>query len=281
MPMNWPYPQLKTQPSAWQFLFRPMLLVSLGIHGLLLIIPVPSPVPSEAAKPEPSPKLEKVEISELLAPTSSPSPKPSPKKSSTKKASKSTSKKAASAPRKQVASRPSGSKSQSSQTAKQTSGVTTRAGSTTDFDSTSGAEKDGAETSDSKNEAPEGFGDLFGGKLAGEVDEKLIDSNVFEKPESFYTKTGNKPETKPGVKKIKWISLKRPDDVLAELKPQLQGKGIQVTTQGNYGGGTVYQVKKGKAARYINLVPAKSTSIGTLIVVWSRNPNASAKTSAK
>lgn len=273
MPMNRPYSQLKNQPSAWQVLFRPMLLVSLGIHGLLLMVPVPSPMPSEAAKPEKS--LEKVEISELLAPISSPSPKPSPKKSSTKKVAKSTAEKAASAPRKQVASRPSASKSQSGQTAKQTSG------SATDSGSTSGAGEDGAETSDSTTEAPEGFADLFGGKLAGEVDEKLIDSNVFEKPESFYTKTGSKPETKPGVEKIKWISLKRPDDVLAELKPQLQGKGIQVITKGKYGGGTVYQVKKGKAVRYLNLVPAKSTSIGTLIVVWSRNPNASAKTSAK
>lgn len=134
-------------------------------------------------------------------------------------------------------------------------------------------------TSDSTTEAPEGFGDLFGKKLEGEQDEKLIDPNLFAKPESFYTQESlaeGKPEGKPGVERIKWISLKEPDTVLAELEPQLKSEGIQPTTQGSYGGGTVVQVKKGSSVRYISLVPTKK-SIGTLIVVWNRNPNAPAK----
>lgn len=260
----------KSLPPALQILNRPMLLISLGLHGLFLLMPTPWQPPAETLKPEPQPE-ETVKVSDLLGSNSPPSPKPSPK------ASKLTSKKAASTPRQQVASRRSVPQSQPSRS-KQISKPAAATEPTTNPESTSKTDEERAETATSAAEAEE-FQKLFG-KLEGEVDEKLIDPNVFEKPESFYTEeslnAGGEPERKSGVDRIKWISLKEPDVVLDELKPQLKSIGIEPTTQGEYGGGTVYQVKKGSSVRYINLVPTKG-SIGTLVIVWNRDPNLSAK----
>lgn len=262
--------QSKSLPPALQILNRPMLLISLGLHGLLLVMPTPMQPPTQTLKPEPQPE-ETVKVSDLLGSTSPPSPKPSPK------ASKPTSKKATSTPRQQVTSRPLVSQSQPSRS-KQTSEPVAATEPTTNPNSTSGTDEESDSADTSAAEAEE-FQKLFG-KLEGEVDEKLIDPNVFEKPESFYTEeslnAGGEPERKSGIDRIKWISLKEPDVVLDELKPQLKSIGIEPTTQGQYGGGTVYQVKKGSSVRYINLVSTKG-SIGTLVIVWNRDPNLSAK----
>ena len=72
--MNQSYFQ-KNLPAPVQFLVRPMLLISLGLHGLLLAIPMPSKQKPEAPKKEP----EKVKITQL--PTTRPSPKPSSRSS--------------------------------------------------------------------------------------------------------------------------------------------------------------------------------------------------------
>lgn len=244
-----------------------MLLISLGLHGLLLLIPMPTQPLLQSQEPEPQPE-ETIKISDLLIPPSKPSPKPSSKPSP--KASKLTSKKAAPIPRQQAVSLPSASKPQPNPVS---TGSPTSEASSTPQASPEATSTPDAEASD------EEFQNLFG-KVEGEVDEKLIDPNLFERPESFYTEeslsAGGKPARKSEIDKIKWISLKTPDVVLDELKPQLKGINVEPTTQGEYGGGTVYQIKKGSSVRYINLVPTKG-SIGTIVIVWSRDPNLSPK----
>lgn len=69
------YLQLKNLPPSLQAWFRPMLLISLGFHGLLLTLPMPQ---QPKLEPLPPKKAEKVKITTLLA-ASSPSPKASPK----------------------------------------------------------------------------------------------------------------------------------------------------------------------------------------------------------
>jgi hypothetical protein len=68
---------LKNLPAPVQALWRPMLLISLGLHGLFLAIPMPSEPKPQPPKKEP----EKVKITQL--PKTVPSPrsrvKPSPK----------------------------------------------------------------------------------------------------------------------------------------------------------------------------------------------------------
>ena len=67
---------LKNLPAPLQLVVRPMLLLSLGLHGLLLFMPLGSkPKPTPAAKPE------SVKITQLAA-SSKPAAKPSPKLSS-------------------------------------------------------------------------------------------------------------------------------------------------------------------------------------------------------
>lgn len=69
----------KNLPAFLQFSIRPMLLISLGLHGLLLMMPV-----SSETKIQPPKKEEKVKISQLPPTATSPSPKaalPSPQTS--------------------------------------------------------------------------------------------------------------------------------------------------------------------------------------------------------
>ncbi len=68
---------LKNLPAPLQFWVRPMLLISLGLHGLLLAIPMPSEQKAQPPKKEKEP--EKVKITQL--PTKPPSPRLSPRSS--------------------------------------------------------------------------------------------------------------------------------------------------------------------------------------------------------
>lgn len=69
------YLLLKTLPPALQIFWRPMLLISLAVHGIFLALPMP---PESKSEPPP-PKKEAVKITQLLAPPSSPAPQPSVK----------------------------------------------------------------------------------------------------------------------------------------------------------------------------------------------------------
>lgn len=70
--MNQLYLQ-KNLPAPLQSLIRPMLLISLGLHGLVMAMPIP-----DAKKAEIPKKEEKVKISQLPSPVSSPTPKATP-----------------------------------------------------------------------------------------------------------------------------------------------------------------------------------------------------------
>jgi hypothetical protein len=74
--MNQPY-FLKNLPTPLQFWIRPMLLISLALHGLLLVLPMPSEKKPIPAKKEP----QKVKITQLptTPPASNPSPRATPK----------------------------------------------------------------------------------------------------------------------------------------------------------------------------------------------------------
>jgi hypothetical protein len=64
----------KNFPASLQFWVRPLLVLSLGLHGLLLALPLPSEKkPAPSAKKEP----EKIKITQL--PTTPPAPKASPR----------------------------------------------------------------------------------------------------------------------------------------------------------------------------------------------------------
>jgi hypothetical protein len=67
---------LKNLPAPTRMLFRPMLMMSLVLHGAVLMLPIPS----DLDKPKPPKKQEQVKITQL--PTTRSSPKLSPQSSS-------------------------------------------------------------------------------------------------------------------------------------------------------------------------------------------------------
>ena len=77
----------KKLSPALQVFYRPMLVISLGLHSLFLLAPISSEPKPE---PEPTQKEESVKISSLVAPSSEPTPKASPKTTPTPKATKPT-----------------------------------------------------------------------------------------------------------------------------------------------------------------------------------------------
>jgi len=115
-------------------------------------------------------------------------------------------------------------------------------------------------------------------QLPGAVPEENIDFTLFNEPEAFYEqdslKSGAKGEPKPGVDRITWIERKSPEEVASEiLKPQLEGTDLELIPQSPYGGGALYQLKQEGFSRYISLVPISGLGKGTLMVIWSRDPN--------
>lgn len=46
----------------------------------------------------------------------------------------------------------------------------------------------------------------------------------------------------------------------------------EVTPDGEYGGGTLYRLKKGSSTVYLNLVPKKGSPPDTIVVIWTSSP---------
>ncbi|MBW4694799.1 MAG: hypothetical protein KME27_23875 [Lyngbya sp. HA4199-MV5] len=60
------------------------------------------------------------------------------------------------------------------------------------------------------------------------------------------------------------------DAIYATLKDYLAGASYTTSAVGNYGGGSLYEIKSDSYTGYLNLVP--STSGGTIVVVWTKKP---------
>ncbi|MDX2231174.1 MAG: hypothetical protein NW220_16170 [Leptolyngbyaceae cyanobacterium bins.349] len=105
-------------------------------------------------------------------------------------------------------------------------------------------------------------------KLEGrEVDEQ-VSSTLFSNPEDFY-KDPVKELGKPGIVGIEYVSFQRPEAVyqqLVQLYPD-----YKIAAKGEYGGGPVYEMRKGEFVRHLNLVRAK-LGAGTLVILWQRSP---------
>jgi hypothetical protein len=113
----------------------------------------------------------------------------------------------------------------------------------------------------------------------------LVDGNLFDEPEAFFTQESvaklDDPESQPirlpGIIKMVWIERKSPEEVYAEsIEPGLKSDGIEINNKGKYGRGNLYELRKaGQTISYINLVKTAGLSKGTVIVTWQRDPNQS------
>lgn len=276
--MNQSYLLRKKLPPILQVLYRPMLFLSLGLHSIFLMLPMP-----QSTKPqvEQKPQNEELEITQLLAPPKKPSPQPSVQTTTLQRQLPSPTPRIT--PR--ITSQPKLSRSISSTPQSTPTPIPTPLASPTPLPS--------PEASPTQEPIPEStlevspnvsddnvaeFQNLFG-EVSGEVAEELgVDPSYFAQPELFFTSeslaTDEEPEQKQEIARIQWISLKTPEQVFTEsIEPQLKSSGMEVSAQGEYGGGRVYKLQKGNFVKYLNLVPT-ATSIGTMIVVWNSDPNA-------
>lgn len=105
----------------------------------------------------------------------------------------------------------------------------------------------------------------------------------FTQPESFYESLGGvdaegfeitptlNSEIYGDLKVVRGQSLEQ--TLASTVVPTLQENGFTVSANslGEYGGGALYQIQKGKFTGYLNLVPTKDGS-GTIVTIWTSSP---------
>jgi hypothetical protein len=100
----------------------------------------------------------------------------------------------------------------------------------------------------------------------------------FASPTDFFSELGGEapdkttmnPKQKENIDTVKLVRGQTPEQLLSKYFTQ---SGFQPKSIATYGGGPLYEVKKGTFKPfYLNLVPAKGNK-GTIVVVWLSNPS--------
>ncbi|QZZ21676.1 hypothetical protein J5X98_04255 [Leptothermofonsia sichuanensis E412] len=98
-----------------------------------------------------------------------------------------------------------------------------------------------------------------------------VTAELFPDPNAFFSDPAKLTKRK-GLVAFDWFSPIKPDILYYEhIEPIYKGKGYTLTRKGEYGGGDLYEVKKGSNVRYFNIVPTGDKT-GTLIMVWKDSP---------
>ena len=104
----------------------------------------------------------------------------------------------------------------------------------------------------------------------------------FKDPSPFFEDIAAR-KGKPGVATYVYLSPVRDDAetfYTAQLKGIYETNGFTVEKKGEFGGGPVYEVKKDDQARYFNIVPGGSKAAGSgdfqqtglIVVIWKQSP---------
>lgn len=120
------------------------------------------------------------------------------------------------------------------------------------------------------------LGQLDSGNGSPETKANSPSPDLFTDPNLFFDQVTplNQARLKPEILRAAWIAGKTSVQVYVEiLVTQGQHNNFQVLERGTYGQGTVYEVKQESNTWYFNLVPTKNSD-GTVIVVWQRDPSA-------
>lgn len=124
------------------------------------------------------------------------------------------------------------------------------------------------------------LGQLPGGSGANETS---ATPDQFTNPQAFYIELGGQdaqgfdiaPTANPEIENLKLVPGQTPDQLFSSyFSAQLGQLGYQAAPIGaGYGGGLLYEIKKGSLKPfYLSLVPTKSGS-GTVVAVWRSNPS--------
>jgi hypothetical protein len=255
-----------------------MLVFSLLLHGLVLLLPLPS-------QPEDTPEEEEAEMQIMqLAPLIETPPPPSPtaEAAPTPKPQPAPAPVAA-APAPVVRSRPNPVPNPNPQpTPTPTPTPTVSEVAPAPATDLANAETTETTVSAEEQEFQDFLGEFQGGLEglgASEAANVGIPYYNFPQPEAFFTAESivaadsgdGDPELQPGAVTFIWASRRRPSEVFSALQERFAG--FELSPMAGYGGGDLYEVKKGDTIRYISLVRAKDRT-ATFVVIWSRDPNA-------
>jgi len=258
----------------YQGWYASMLLVSLGVHALLLVLPIPqkSWQPPQSLQPERSP----VKITSLVAPQQSSTavrpvspPRPVPKPTQLKEQPD----------RKRVAqpktTEPVQLPTQAIALPRPTPKATPTATPNPNQPPVSTEVVPTPQpTLTAPDAATELFGDLGSDDRPSESSDPSVAPDLFTNPDLFFDLASlpTQPQLKSEILRATWVAAKTPTQVYIEiLVRQGQSQNFQVSERGIYSQGTVYEVKQGENTWYFNLVPTRQA--GTAIVVWKRDPS--------
>jgi outer membrane biosynthesis protein TonB len=266
-------PPLKHFPPMLQTLYRPMVVLSVGLHSLLLLTPLPSRPEKQPEQPQP----QTVKLAPLtpLKPVPSPSLqalKPTPKLAQPR----ATVRPQAPAPRAPVNLKPV---TQPPPKAAPRAAAPSAAPATSPEPQATSDPTTEAATETEQQEFQDFLGQ-FQSNL-GQVDAVEgvgLPYYLFEQPQLYFTpesltaseESGEDPELSPAVENILWASRKRPEEAYEEIKQIFAG--YTFSPKADLGGGPVYEVKKGNTVRYVNLVRATDKT-ATFVVIWKQLPS--------
>ncbi|XHX80325.1 MAG: hypothetical protein RBJ76_10470 [Stenomitos frigidus ULC029] len=254
-------------PPFLKALFRPMLAVALGIHGLLLFVPLS---PEKKELPEPTEKPVKISrLSNQKVPI-----KPKPKVAAPKPVVK---RNVTPPPTLVVKATPTPSPAPSPDSATSSPSPSATPPATppaAPVDSTPSSDPEAAAFAGPLDAITRRRPDTDGVEKDLPVRETSvpIGSFLFGDPTLFFTDPDN-DIVKPGVSAVEFLgTLNDLDAALKEdIEPAYTGNGFTFTKVGEYGEGPVYAVKKDDLTRYLNFVLNKSKT-GILVVVWKKSP---------
>lgn len=96
----------------------------------------------------------------------------------------------------------------------------------------------------------------------------VSDASAFFQPNKQYPSI---EDTVDGIVEMRVIDGQIPDEVYKSLLQTALKRFDSTTDAGSYGGGSLYELKKGKFTGYLSLVPGKPS--GTIAVIWTKKPN--------
>lgn len=246
--------------------YRPMLFLSLVVHGLVLAIPG-QPEPEVVSEPEPE---EEIQVS-MLPQTAEPPPEPV----------------AAEPPPTPTPPPPAAAPPPSRPTAVPQPAPVSAAPPTNPAPAPEAeAEAEPAPTVEAAAPTPPAFdpqvprqqfvSSFSERAIAGDITDVigLPQPTMLEQPQLYFSSQTNDATPVEGIGSMRWINDKKPDQVYVSLQERYEGEFTFVEEPEGYGGGVLYQVKTmdGETFGYINLLLGTGGA-STIMVLWDHNPN--------
>jgi len=261
-----------------KFVYNPMVMMSVFLHGLLLMMPLPAKPPAEPEKKVEPPKPEEaVKLSSVSSLKIAPKPAASPL--SPKALVKPTIKPLARPPVRPVsAARPLPPPAKPlpsvmpSPVAVAPSPVVPSPAAPVAANPAPSPVEPAVPLSQGQLQSSAGAG--VGQASAAQFYSSFPEPAAFFTAESLQQAEANLTDPVPvdGVTNMTRVELKDVAQVKAENLPQMY-PGASFTQIGSYGGGDVYEVRQANSVGYVVLVKEASLSKATYIVEWNRDPN--------